>query len=399
MFVVAGLACGTPLPAKPVATGGPATASAPTIFTTRAEAEAARLAAWNAYVAKEREARAAEIAAGVVTAGGSTMMFFHVTRGAKPERGHSLFISMHGGGGAPAKVNDSQWENQKRLYEPEEGVYVAPRAPGDTWDLWHQGHIDPLFDRLITDFVLTGEVDPDRVYLMGYSAGGDGVFQVAPRMADRFAAVAMMAGHPNESKPDGLYNLPFALHMGEKDAAYKRNEIAGQWKTMLDDLTQREADAGRPGAYPHLVEIHAGKGHWMDRKDASAVPWMAKHTRVTRPKRVVWLQDDVTEKRFYWLGNDEPMKGDRIEAAIDGQTITIMSASRAMKLRVLLDDQMLDLDREVTVKQMGEKGERELFRGMVARSQATVERTLSERGDPRMVFVAEVVVEVSSSTP
>ena len=37
-------------------------------------------------------------------------------------------------------------------------------------------------------------VDSDRVYLMGYSAGGDGVYQVAPRMADRFAAAAMMAG-------------------------------------------------------------------------------------------------------------------------------------------------------------------------------------------------------------
>ncbi|MBL9120591.1 MAG: IS3 family transposase [Phycisphaerae bacterium] len=73
------------------------------------------------------------------------------------------------------------------------------------------------------------------------------------------------------------------------------------------------------------------------------------------------------------------------------------SIDEAMKLRVLLDDQMLDLDREVVVKQMGEKGERELFRGTVARSQATLDRTLSERGDPGMVFVAEVVVDWTTS--
>ena len=48
-----------------------------------------------------------------------------------------MFISMHGGGGAPKQVNDSQWENQKRLYKLEEGVYVVPRAPTDTWNLWH----------------------------------------------------------------------------------------------------------------------------------------------------------------------------------------------------------------------------------------------------------------------
>ena len=382
-----------------VAGDPPAAPAAPTAATAalgKATAADAVQAAWTAFVAREREARAAEIAAGSVPGGGTTMKFFHVARGDKPARGHSLYISMHGGGGAPANVNDQQWENQKRLYAPDEGVYVAPRAPGDSWDLWHQGHIDPLFDRLISDFVVTGEVDPDRVYLMGYSAGGDGVFQVAPRMADRFAAAAMMAGHPNETKPDGLYNLPFAIHMGEKDGAYKRNEIAAQWKVTLDELTRREADAGRPGAYPHLVEIHPGKGHWMDREDASAVPWMAKATRVTRPKRVVWLQDDVTEKRFYWLGNDDPRQGDRIEAAIDGQTITIVSASRAMTIRILLDDQMLDLDREVVVKQAGAGagGDRELFKGKLPRSQATIEKTLAERGDPRMVFVAEVGVGV-----
>jgi poly(3-hydroxybutyrate) depolymerase len=57
------------------------------------------------------------------------------------------------------------------------------------------------------------------VYLMGYSAGGDGVFQLAPRMADRFAAAAMMAGHPNETKPLGLRNLPFAMLYGRRRQA------------------------------------------------------------------------------------------------------------------------------------------------------------------------------------
>ena len=52
--------------------------------------------------------------------------------------------------------------------------------------------------------IMLYEVDPNKVYLMGYSAGGDGVYQLAPRMADRFAAAAMMAGHPNETSPLGL---------------------------------------------------------------------------------------------------------------------------------------------------------------------------------------------------
>ena len=59
---------------------------------------------------------------------------------------------MHGGGGAPAEVNDKQWQNQISLYQPAEGIYMAPRAPTDTWNLWHQDHIDVFFALFIQSF-------------------------------------------------------------------------------------------------------------------------------------------------------------------------------------------------------------------------------------------------------
>ena len=79
---------------------------------------------------------------------------------------------------------------------------------------------------MIENYVVTRGVNPNRIYLMGYSAGGDGVYQLAPRMADRWAAASMMAGHPNDAKPDNLRNLPFGLFMGGKDGAYNRNKVA-----------------------------------------------------------------------------------------------------------------------------------------------------------------------------
>ena len=114
-------------------------------------------------------------------------------------------------------------------------------APVDAWNMWHVGQVDTLFDRLIETYVATGEVDPDRVYLLGYSAGGDGVYQLAPRMADRFAAASMMAGHPNDASPLGLRNLPFAIFMGGEDGAYDRNKIAARWGETLDALLQKSA--------------------------------------------------------------------------------------------------------------------------------------------------------------
>ncbi len=332
-----------------------------------------------------RAERAAELEARVLEIGELKMPFWYKTFGRKPTDGRSLFISMHGGGGAPKRVNDQQYENQKRLYEPEEGIYLVPRAPTDTWNLWHQGHIDGFYDRLIEDLVVLEEVDPDRVYIMGYSAGGDGVFQLAPRYADRLAAAAMMAGHPNETQPDGLRNIGFTLHMGGKDSAYKRNEIGRQWKEKLAKL--KESD---PDGYEHLVEIHEDKGHWMDREDAVAVPWMAKFTRNLRPTRVVWLQDDVTHARFYWLAVEEPKARQRVVVERRGQTIEILEADGLEELIIRLDDSMLNLDREVIV----EHGERELFRGVLPRTVAVMARTLAERGDPKGIFCSEVVVSL-----
>ncbi len=330
------------------------------------------------------EALSGEAEAKAYKAAGQTLRVKERVFGSAPERGHSLWISMHGGGGAPAEVNDGQWENQIKLYEPAEGIYVAPRAPSDTWNLWHQGHIDPLFDRLITAYVTLRGVNPDRVYLMGYSAGGDGVYQLAPRMADRFAAAAMMAGHPNETKPDGLRNLPFALFMGGKDGAYDRNKIAARWKDTLAAL--RESD---PGGYDHEVTIFPEMGHWMQREDRVALPWMASRTRRAWPDRVTWLQDDVAHDRLYWLGAEEADRSPRarVEAAVEEQLIEI-SSTDVTRLTLFLHDRLIDLDKAITVRWNGE----EVFTGEVPRTRAAIEASLDGRPDPALGATALLVV-------
>ena len=109
---------------------------------------------------------------------GLQMKFDYRVFGELPEDGRSLFISMHGGGNAPEALNTQQWKNQIRLYEPREGVYVAPRAPWDDWNMWFKPGLDEFFEALIQTAVVEMEVNPDKVYLLGYSAGGDGVWRM-----------------------------------------------------------------------------------------------------------------------------------------------------------------------------------------------------------------------------
>ena len=285
-----------------------------------------------------------------VEAAGKTMHYRQKIFGEAPDGGRSLWISLHGGGGAPPQVNDQQWRNQINLYEPEEGIYLAPRAPTNTWNLWHEAHIDALLSKLIEEKVAYENVDPEKVYLLGYSAGGDGVWQLAPRMADRFAAAAMMAGHPNDASLRSLRNLPFGIFMGALDAAYERNAVARKKAEELAQLAEAE-----PGAYKHMVRIYEGLGHWMERKDAEALPWMKGFARESWPRKILWQQDDVLHQRFYWLQIPEGsvmQAGETLEASIDGQVISIKGTyTGAMSL--LLADELLDLDEAVTVKRNG----------------------------------------------
>ncbi len=330
--------------------------------------------------------RASEMEAREIVLGNLSMPFWYKTFGEAPAEGRSLFISMHGGGGAPTAVNDQQYENQKRLYKPQEGVYLVPRAPTNTWNLWHEGHIDIFFDQLITDLIVFENVNPDRVYFMGYSAGGDGVYQLAPRMADRLAAAAMMAGHPNEARPEGLRNIGFTIHMGANDSAYSRNRIAAEWGQKLDTL--KTAD---PEGYVHETIIHPKMGHWMNLQDAVAVPWMSEFTRNAWPRKIHWVQDDIAHSRFYWLQADLTLAkaGDEVVAAVSEQEIHIQKSSVAA-LTLLLNDRLLDLDLPIhVVFPDGTKSEHR-----VTRSISALAGSLQQRNDPQGFASASILLTI-----
>ncbi|MES2474637.1 MAG: alpha/beta hydrolase [Verrucomicrobiota bacterium] len=345
----------------------------PSVVLTQGQAETFRDRLAGEILAEIKQQRAAEVEAKSITLGDKALKWLEKDFNLAPEGERSLWISMHGGGGAPAAVNDQQWQNQIRLYQPEEGIYVAPRAPTNTWNLWHEGHIDPLLDRLIADMVAVRGVHPDKVYLMGYSAGGDGVWQLAPRMADRFAAAAMMAGHPNDASLLPLRNLPFGVFVGSEDAAYDRNTIDARKGEELAALHQAD-----PQGYENLVRVYEGLPHWMDGKDKEAVPWMAKYVRKSWPKKIVWVQDDITHDRFYWLEipAGAAKAGQQIVATVEGNQIKL-DGDVPDTIALHLADSLVDLDQPVRVEING----KEIFSGKVDRSAAAIFEGLSKLPD------------------
>ena len=321
-----------------------------------------------------------------LTIGDKTMPFWYTIYGEKPADGYSLFISLHGGGNAPQKLNDSQWENQKQLYKPQNSVYLAPRAPYDDWDMWFKPALDAFYAALIQMCVAYLDVNPDKVYLIGYSAGGDGVWRMAPRMADSWAGASMMAGHPGDVSLLNLRNTPFMIWCGELDAAYNRNKECAQRGLEMDSL-QVQDHAG----YIHQTHIVQGKSHWMELIDAATLPWLQQYRRNPYPTHIVWQQADVPHSHFYWLSApvNQLQRGNTVRLMLEGNTVNITQCDYT-QLTLHFNDELVNLDRPIIIKYKGKK----LFKGKLPRTTANLKATLAQRNDPRYMFPAQIQVRI-----
>ena len=174
---------------------------------------------------------------------------------------YPLYIALHGGGGGPAEINNEQWLEMADYYKRsvKSGIYVAVRGIEDVWNTHFLDESYAMYDRLIEDMYLLKRAEPNKVYLLGFSAGGDGVYAIAPRMADRFAAVNMSSGHPNGVSLLNTSNLPFEIQVGIRDF-YSEDAIrsirGAEYEAVLNSYSKKYGCK-----YPHRILVHVPEGH------------------------------------------------------------------------------------------------------------------------------------------
>lgn len=354
---------------------------------TKAEAEEARDIIMADWQAKRMERFNRIWREKVIRQDTMAMRFLFKVYGEKPADGRSLYISLHGGGGCPAEINDQQWQNQIKLYQPEEGVYIAPRSVENLSDMWHRPYLNAFFRELIQSAVAVYGVNPDKVYLTGYSAGGDGLYRMAPRMADYWAAALMCAGHPGDSSPLSLRNLPFGLWVGLYDKAYNRNALALKYGITLEALHSADPDG-------YITNVCTPEtGHWMNRADTAAFSWMAQFRRSLTPRKVVWRQDTLcNEQSLYWVSvPKDKMRGNELVVVRRSGNDFLIERCYSDELVLLLNDSMIDYSRPVTVRY----GDRVVFSGKVRRTIADLYAALMRRGDRSFFFPTALRVRLS----
>lgn len=108
-------------------------------------------------------------------------------------------------------------------------IVVAPQCP-----LGRQWEPDSLI-ALLDNVQLNYHIDPDRVYLTGYSMGGAGTWALAMDHSDRFAAIAPLCGRVIPLLCGNLWQKPVWVFHGEKDDVVpfsQSQEIVGFLKGM-----------------------------------------------------------------------------------------------------------------------------------------------------------------------
>ena len=308
--------------------------------------------------------------------------------GAKPAAGWPLFIAMHGGGNAPKRVNDSQWKVMQGYYRdhPEIGgyLYVALRAPNDTWNGFYDDYVYPLIANLIQQFALFGDVDVNKTFIMGYSHGGYGAFAIGPKMPDHFAAIHASAGAPTdgETVAHTLRNTVFTYMIGEKDTAYGRIDRCRKFNDTVEALR-----SGRDDIYPVQMQFIAGNGH-TGLPDRDKIVEMYPAVRNPVPRELTWLMTDKVIRNFFWLGTASPGKEQEIKASCRSNKV-VLTGSKVAKASLYLDARLIDLDQPVSLTVNG----RALPPQKVKPRLGTLCRTMLDRTDPELTFSVEIPIE------
>ena len=368
---------------------------------------------------KKNEARLKELEEKKMDFGGVSMKYEYSIIGQPGENGYPLYIALHGGGGSDTPdVNDQQWGVMQMYYKDsvESGIYLAPRGVRDTCDCHSNPESFPLYERLLSNLFLHYNIDPNRVYMLGYSAGGDGTMLVTPVMADRFAAGNESAGYTAERNYTNLYNMPLQFQVGENDYFYNRNVLFAKCVKIYENLKKRFG-----GGYESQFYMHLDRGHgfvdyderrqeywvmrdvtqWYENSDrtavkvnSNAVDYINRFTRDPLPEKVVWdlsyRQPMMKANSFYWLNAEKTKKDGIVVARIEKETNSVIfeSLGENTKINVLLHEDMLDLESEINVVLPHKR-----FKVKPEISEEVMKATFEERFDPNFCFAGKIEIQ------
>ena len=324
-------------------------------------------------------------------------------RGAK----QGLVLGLHGGGENTGDAGEAagKWSLPGCI-----GIY--PQGIKLVHDTWNTVHGERFLLTLIELAKVQFEVDPDRVYSMGFSMGGTGSWFLAGRHPDLLAAscpcagVLMAAPKSQVPRKEDVETLQHGFVPNVRDLAMywfiglaDHNCMPGTYLYAWDAL--QELRAHDPGGYEKLnFYTVPGLAHtFPPGEPGKLLDWAAKQRREANPKKVVWeivdspfpLPEDDVDRRvgryvkhdFYWLHCDRPPDACVATATLSDNVVDLdVSLGEPEDWTIWLSPKTIDPAKDVVVR----VGGKERYRGRPVPDVATVLETLDARLDRTLTY-------------
>lgn len=321
-----------------------------------------------------------------------------------------------------------------------DGLYIVPRIPngiGNYYRWYHQSK-QWVWEKIFRQAMMRDDIDHDRIYFYGISEGAYGSQMLASFYADYLGGAGPMAGGvPLKDAPcENLRNTYFRIVTGSEDTDYGRNLLTQSVGEYLDRLQELD-----PEGYDHEVKIdqgldHTGIGTAGEYQKMS--PKLVKKERGVNPTIVRWenfpldgryrtgfynlheIESPVAEtpsrasdtpaRAYYMMDIDKSKNLVNLRAYTVnyndkkywtgyGSTITLeserdLTPATTGKIRVYLNNDLVDLSKPVTVKCNGQ----EVYNDTPKATVANMVNSCAEFYDPARVYPASVDVEIPSES-
>lgn len=309
-----------------------------------------------------------------------------------------LVIALHGGGEGAGDAGEA-FGTFAPIASKYKCICIAPEVLEKTERGWTTSGTEEFVLELIEAAKRTWKTIPhDRVYMVGHSMGGYGSWTVGAHHADLFAGLGPYAGAPTPYTVDGQ---PYSEVIGLQEGVIPNlRNVALHIYQSLDDKQVPAA----PNVFANKVLQEWKKDHGgynykyveVDGQGHGAPPgghkvgfdWLYEFKRDPRPKYVLWEPVLPYKRMFYWLWWDQPVAKTLVKAVVKAPNeieIDLGGQPRA-GFRILLDDALVDLSKEVTVRE----GSEVIFKGVVPLTLSTMLMTAAERYDTQFVFPARI---------
>lgn len=329
---------------------------------------------------------------------------------ATKSKAKGLILGLHGGGEG---AGDAKSAMDMAIADCL-GIY--PQGIRLVHDTWNTIHGERFVLTLIERAKLHDDVDPDRVYVAGFSMGGTGSWFFAGRHPDLFAAAApgpgvFMANPKSQVKTKeevvalqhgflpNVRNLPVSFYVGLEDT----NTMPGTYLFAWDRLL--ELRAADPGGY-EAIEFRSipGLAHaYPPGEPKETLAWLAKQRRDPYPKTIVWeyaadpfpqwVESDpqrrFVKRQFYWLRVKDPVDRMKLRAHREGNVFDLeFERGKPKQVELLLNPEMIDPSQKIVVRVAG----KEVWSGILEPDLRLIFDTFDAYLDRRLTFDRSIAI-------